>query len=108
MHGNEASGLEKLSIEREEIIMSVRPSQDTGMKPSLGLTGVTINAMALIAPGAFLCHEYVVRGMCRHTYRALYSDRVCCPCQTLSRSGYRKFLLLRGGGNPASRRASSF
>ena len=26
----------------------------TGMKPSLGLTGVTINAMALIAPGAFL------------------------------------------------------
>jgi basic amino acid/polyamine antiporter, APA family len=27
---------------------------DTGMKPTLGLTGVTINAMALIAPGAFL------------------------------------------------------
>ena len=26
----------------------------TGMKPTLGLTGVTINAMALIAPGAFL------------------------------------------------------
>src|SRR5579884_1534329 len=58
MHGNEASGLEKLSIEREEIIMSVRPSQDTGMKPSLGLTGVTINAMALIAPGAFLWTTY--------------------------------------------------
>jgi len=27
---------------------------DTGMTPTLGLTGVTINAMALIAPGAFL------------------------------------------------------
>jgi amino acid transporter len=27
---------------------------DTGMKPTLSLTGVTINAMALIAPGAFL------------------------------------------------------
>jgi amino acid transporter len=26
----------------------------TGMRPTLGLTGVTVNAMALIAPGAFL------------------------------------------------------
>jgi amino acid transporter len=36
--------------------MAVQTSNDssTGMKPSLGLTGVTINAMALIAPGAFL------------------------------------------------------
>jgi hypothetical protein len=25
------------------------------MKPTLGLTGLTSNAMALIAPGAFLC-----------------------------------------------------
>src|SRR5579864_1456957 len=30
----------------------------TEMKPSLGLTGVTINAMALIAPGAFLWTTY--------------------------------------------------
>ncbi|HYK84618.1 MAG TPA: APC family permease [Ktedonobacteraceae bacterium] len=30
----------------------------TGMKPTLGLTGVTINAMALIAPGAFLWTTY--------------------------------------------------
>jgi len=29
-----------------------------GMKPTLGLTGVTINAMALIAPGAFLWTTY--------------------------------------------------
>jgi|SRR5215469_2510509 len=28
------------------------------MKPTLGLTGVTINAMALIAPGAFLWTTY--------------------------------------------------
>jgi len=36
--------------------LAVQTSNDssTGMKPSLGLTGVTINAMALIAPGAFL------------------------------------------------------
>ncbi|GAC1350166.1 MAG: APC family permease [Ktedonobacteraceae bacterium] len=35
-----------------------KPSTDTGMKPTLGLTGVTINAMALIAPGAFLWTTY--------------------------------------------------
>jgi amino acid transporter len=29
-------------------------NKDTGMKKTLGLTGVTVNAMALIAPGAFL------------------------------------------------------
>jgi APA family basic amino acid/polyamine antiporter len=40
--------------------MAVQTSNDssTGMKPSLGLTGVTINAMALIAPGAFLWTTY--------------------------------------------------
>jgi basic amino acid/polyamine antiporter, APA family len=42
------------------IIMAVQTSSDTstGMKPTLGLTGVTINAMALIAPGAFLWTTY--------------------------------------------------
>ncbi len=34
--------------------MAAQAPSDTGMKPTLGLTGVTINAMALIAPGAFL------------------------------------------------------
>ncbi len=34
--------------------MAAQVPGDTGMKPTLGLTGVTINAMALIAPGAFL------------------------------------------------------
>ena len=34
--------------------MAAQSPGDTGMKPTLGLTGVTINAMALIAPGAFL------------------------------------------------------
>ena len=34
--------------------MSSQPSTSTGMKKTLGLTGVTVNAMALIAPGAFL------------------------------------------------------
>src|SRR5271155_3459050 len=30
------------------------PAPKTEMKPTLGLTGLTVNAMALIAPGAFL------------------------------------------------------
>src|SRR5271170_7865849 len=30
----------------------------TGMKPTLGLFGIVINAMALIAPGAFLWTTY--------------------------------------------------
>jgi amino acid transporter len=33
---------------------SESPAPKTEMKPTLGLTGLTINAMALIAPGAFL------------------------------------------------------
>ncbi len=36
--------------------MSAQPN--TGMKKTLGLTGVTVNAMALIAPGAFLWITY--------------------------------------------------
>ena len=33
-------------------------SSTTGMKKTLGLTGITVNAMALIAPGAFLWMTY--------------------------------------------------
>ena len=43
------------------------------MKPTLGLTGLTMNAMALIAPGAFLwltfagqaAEEMCIRDSCR-------------------------------------------
>lgn len=43
--------------------MAAQASSDssTGMKATLGLTGVTINAMALIAPGAFLWVTYEVQ-----------------------------------------------
>jgi basic amino acid/polyamine antiporter, APA family len=37
---------------------STNPSSEVTMQPTLGLTGVTINAMALIAPGAFLWTTY--------------------------------------------------
>lgn len=38
--------------------MSEQTTSTTGMKKTLGLTGVTVNAMALIAPGAFLWITY--------------------------------------------------
>ena len=46
--------------QEEGVTMATQTTDDTatGMKPTLGLTGVTINAMALIAPGAFLWTTY--------------------------------------------------
>jgi amino acid transporter len=38
--------------------MSEQSGTSSGMKKTLGLTGVTVNAMALIAPGAFLWMTY--------------------------------------------------
>ena len=44
--------------------MASTPTASTsGMKPTLGLTGVTINAMALIAPGAFLWTTYQIQAV---------------------------------------------
>ncbi|MGO9414734.1 MAG: APC family permease, partial [Syntrophobacteraceae bacterium] len=36
-------------------------AEQSGFKKTLGLTGVTVNAMALIAPGAFLWLTYQVQ-----------------------------------------------
>jgi amino acid transporter len=41
--------------------MAGSPSDEPKMKPTLGLTGVTVNAMALIAPGAFLWITFVIQ-----------------------------------------------
>jgi APA family basic amino acid/polyamine antiporter len=41
--------------------MAAQPTTEVTMKPTLGLTGVTINAMALIAPGAFLWTTYQIQ-----------------------------------------------
>ncbi len=40
------------------LMASTSPTEEVTMQPTLGLTGVTINAMALIAPGAFLWTTY--------------------------------------------------
>jgi amino acid transporter len=42
------------------------------MKPTLGLTGLTMNAMALIAPGAFLWLTFAVQGVEGNTSPAMW------------------------------------
>ena len=41
------------------------------MKPTLGLTGLTMNAMALIAPGAFLWLTFYIQATTGVTSRCL-------------------------------------
>jgi basic amino acid/polyamine antiporter, APA family len=43
--------------------MAAQSPTEVTMKPTLGLTGVTINAMALIAPGAFLWTTYQIQAV---------------------------------------------
>ncbi|HEV3199816.1 MAG TPA: APC family permease [Bryobacteraceae bacterium] len=43
------------------------------MKPTLGLTGLTMNAMALIAPGAFLWLTFVAQGTAGATSPAMWA-----------------------------------
>jgi amino acid transporter len=42
------------------------------MKPTLGLTGLTMNAMALIAPGAFLWLTFAIQGATGNTAPAMW------------------------------------
>ncbi len=46
------------------------------MKPTLGLTGLTMNAMALIAPGAFLWLTFVAQGTAGNTAPAMWAGIV--------------------------------
>lgn len=46
------------------------------MKPTLGLTGLTMNAMALIAPGAFLWLTFVIQGTAGNTAPAMWAGIV--------------------------------
>ena len=49
----------------------------TTMKKTLGLTGVTVNAMALIAPGAFLWITYQVQASNNGGATDMWSGRAC-------------------------------
>src|SRR5258708_22151838 len=42
------------------------------MKPTLGLTGLTMNAMALIAPGAFLWLTFAIQGATGNTAPSMW------------------------------------
>ena len=46
------------------------------MKPTLGLTGLTMNAMALIAPGAFLWLTFAIQGATGNTAPSMWSGIV--------------------------------
>jgi amino acid transporter len=46
---------------------------DVTMKPTLGLTGLTMNAMALIAPGAFLWLTFVAQGAAGATAPSMWA-----------------------------------
>jgi amino acid transporter len=52
-----------LHSERDDDMAAQSSGDSGGMKPTLGLTGVTINAMALIAPGAFLWTTYQIQAV---------------------------------------------
>ncbi len=81
-------------------------STEPKMKATLGLTGVTVNAMALIAPGAFLWITFVVQAgyaypsgvsMWAGIFAALmlaYATAISIlgTCQALSGSGQFLFL----------------
>jgi basic amino acid/polyamine antiporter, APA family len=51
-------------------------NSEVKMKPTLGLTGLTMNAMALIAPGAFLWLTFVQQGTAGATAPAMWAGIV--------------------------------
>src|ERR1700680_2682154 len=55
---------------RRKLTMADNTSSE--MKPILGLTGLTMNAMALIAPGAFLWLTFAVQGAEGNTSPAMW------------------------------------
>src|SRR5690242_15256996 len=56
LSGDNAKLVLRVFLKRHKrgVNMAAESSGEVKMVPTLGLTGVTINAMALIAPGAFL------------------------------------------------------
>src|SRR3984893_9639938 len=67
-----------------------KTSTDTGMKPTLGLTGVTINAMALIAPGAFLWTTYQLQANPANALNMWFAVLVATVIALLTAIAYAK------------------
>ena len=81
-------------------------AENTEMKPTLGLTGLTMNAMALIAPGAFLWLTFVIQATAGATAPAMWigilfalllclATAVCYAEMAKLYPGHRQFVLLR-------------
>ena len=95
---------------------TVASTKETTMKKTLGLTGVTVNAMALIAPGAFLWMTYQLQAANtdiagKSTAGDMWTGIVGSPDRGLPhrarlrraraqvpRGGHGQLLLLRGQG----------
>ncbi len=70
--------------------MASQATTDTGMKPTLGLTGVTINAMALIAPGAFLWTTYQLQAVPGSASNMWFSVFIATAIALLTATAYAK------------------
>jgi APA family basic amino acid/polyamine antiporter len=69
----------------EEIRMAdVTTSANVEMQKTLGLTGLTMNAMALIAPGAFLWLTFYIQATTGTTAPAMWMGIVLALCLCLA------------------------
>ena len=84
--------------------MAAQASSDssTGMKPTLGLTGVTINAMALIAPGAFLWVTYQVQAVPASAMNMWFSVFIATGIAMLTAIAYATLSRRYPEGGPGS------
>src|SRR6202044_4114143 len=64
------------------LLMADQPSVE--MKPSLGLTGLTMNAMALIAPGAFLWLTFFIQATTGSTSPSMWIGIFAALCLCLA------------------------
>ena len=68
--------------------MAAQPPTEVTMKPTLGLTGVTINAMALIAPGAFLWTTYQIEAVSSSAMNMWFSVFIATAIAMLTAIAY--------------------
>jgi APA family basic amino acid/polyamine antiporter len=68
--------------------MAAQASEEVKMVPTLGLTGVTINAMALIAPGAFLWTTYEIQANPSSAMNMWFSVLVATVIALLTATAY--------------------
>src|SRR3984893_9970371 len=78
------------TIQKGNRNMASEVSTDTGMKPTLGLTGVTIKAMALITPGAFLWTTYQLQANPANALNMWFAVLVATVIALLTAIAYAK------------------